>query len=92
MSALYLGNSSPMNHPSPYCYCVLQFGLLSNCPWRPNDEGVEEVNRDICSCPFLTNTISYSVTGESVDSDSESEPKGGGVRGGFGLVYGRRQL
>jgi len=42
--------------------------------------------------PSLTNTVSYSVTGESVDSDSESEPKGGGVRGGFGLVCGRRQL
>lgn len=54
--------------------------------------GVEKVNRDICSCPFLTNTNSYSVTGDSVDSDSESEPKGGGVRGGFGLVYGGRQL
>lgn len=23
-----------------------------------------------------------------MDSDSESEPRGGGVRGGFGLVYG----
>lgn len=53
---------------------------------------VEKVNRDICSCPFLTNTISYSVTGDSVDSDNESEPKGEGVRDGFGLVCGRRQL
>lgn len=34
-----------------------------------------KVNTDICSCPFLTNTVSYSVTGDSVDSDSESEPK-----------------
>lgn len=81
------------NEPSlSYCSCVLQLGLLPCCPRRTNDVGVEKVSRDICSCPFLANTISYSVTGDSVDSDSESEPKGGGVRGAFGLGYGGRQL
>lgn len=89
---LYSSAIVPSEPSTSYCSCVLQLALLSCCPWRTNDMGVEKVNRDICSCPFLTNTISYSVTGDSVDSDSESEPKGGGVRGGFGLVYGGRQL
>lgn len=53
----------PHEQSISHCSCVLRLAPFPCCPRRTNDMRVGKVNRDICSCPFLTNTISYSVTG-----------------------------